>query len=273
MNLRAAFSLTLGLLLALTACGAAAEPEALRVEVLARHPHDPLAFTQGLVWNGSALFESTGFYRESTLREVDLTTGDVLRSHDLDDPIFAEGLTLLDGRLFQLSWQNQMAFVYDADTFATLDVHSYTGEGWGLCTDGTRLIMSNGSSSLQFRDPETFDVVSTLPVTVRGEPQANLNEMEFVDGFVFANIWQEDRILKIDPTTGIAVAEIDASGLLTPAEAEAADVLNGIAHLPESGHFLLTGKLWPWMFEVRFVPTDQEHGPALNGAMASPEVP
>ncbi len=151
------------------------------------------------------------------------------------------------------------------ESFGVTGTRGYDGEGWGLCSDGSHLIMSNGSSVLQFRNPESFAVDSSIEVTIRGVPQDMLNELEYVEGFVYSNVWLENRILKIDPESGETVAEIDASGLLTPEEAQAADVLNGIAYRPETQHFLITGKLWPWIFEVDFVPVPQPQG-VLFGA-------
>lgn len=257
MTGRVALSLALLSVFPPGASPAPVEPESLAVEVLARYPHDTEAWTQGLVWNGLTLFESTGLTGHSSLRECVLATGAVVRSQEVAAPVFAEGLTQSGSQLIQLTWQNRFAIVYDAASFDFLGTHSYTGEGWGLCNDGTRLIMSDGTSMLQFRDPVTFAPESSVEVTVRGTPQGMLNELEFVGGHVFSNVWMEDRILEIDPVTGITVAEIDASGLLTPEEAQAADVLNGIAYRPEVQHFLLTGKLWPWVFEVEFVPVPQ----------------
>lgn len=268
MTLRDLFSLALILPVALTACGGPVAPEALRVEVIERYPHDPGAFTQGLVWNGSTLYESTGLMGFSTLREVELASGEVIRSLALDDAIFGEGLTQFGDELIQLTFRSSVALVYDAATFDLVDTHGYVGEGWGLTHDGSHLIMTNGGTELIFRDPETFDLISSVVVTANGTPVDDVNELEFVDGHVYANVWTEDLILKIDPDTGVVVAVIDASGLLTPEEAASANVLNGIAYLPESGHFLITGKLWPWLFEVRFVPAGESptNGMVLGGS-------
>jgi glutaminyl-peptide cyclotransferase len=268
MTVRAFLSFALLPLLALTACGGPVEPEPLRVEVIERYPHDTGAFTQGLVWNGSTLYESTGLLGRSSLREVELASGEVIRSLALDDALFGEGLTLFGDELIQLTFRSSIALVYDAATFNHIDTHGYVGEGWGLTQDGTRLIMTTGGTALQFRDPGTFDLLSSVVVTANGTAVDDVNELEYVDGYVYANVWTEDLILKIDPDTGVVVAEIDASGLLTPVEAASANVLNGIAYLPDSGHFLITGKLWPWVFEVRFVPADENptHGMALGGA-------
>jgi glutaminyl-peptide cyclotransferase len=239
---------------ALAAVGRAREPERLRVEVLASRPHDPRAFTQGLLFADGALFESTGLEGRSSLRQVDPASGEVVRSVDVPAPLFAEGIALAGGRIFQLTWRDGEARVYDPSSLRLIARHSYTGEGWGLAFDGRRLVMSDGTSTLWFRDPESFDVVSSVTVTLRGAPLAGLNELEHAGGAVYANVWRTDRIVRIDPASGEVTAEIDASGLLTAEERVGADVLNGIAHDPARGVFYLTGKLWPRMFEVRFVP-------------------
>lgn len=231
-----------------------ATPIALGVDVLATRPHDPRAFTQGLFLADGVLYESTGLNGESTLRRVDPATGRVLERVDLPDTVFAEGLARVGDRLIQLTWQNRVAFVYDRATFRQIGQHAYDTEGWGLCHDGRRLVMSDGTSTLFFRDPATFGVVGQVAVTVDGVPRDLLNELECVGNRVYANVWQTDTIVRIDPATGIVDAVIDASGLLAPDERAAADVLNGIAWDPAAGTFLITGKLWPKLFEVRFAP-------------------
>jgi glutaminyl-peptide cyclotransferase len=225
----------------------------LRVDVLREIPHDTTAYTQGLLWWRDSLYESTGQYGNSTLRRVDPDSGTVEQRIDIDSGYFAEGLARVDDRLILLTWKAQRAFVYDINGFATIGTHSYRGEGWGLCHDGTRLIMSDGSDTLTFRDPGTFDETGTVSVTLRGQPQQNLNELECVDGSVYANVWEYDYIVRIDPETGRVTHQIDAAGLLTRDEARGTDVLNGIAYDPEAETFYITGKLWPKMFEVRFV--------------------
>jgi len=229
-------------------------PERLKVQVVSTRPHDPGAFTQGLVLDGDTLYESTGLNGKSSLREVDPRTGQVKRRLDVPYEYFAEGLALADGRLIQLTWQTEKAFVYSRADFKELGEFRYDGEGWGLCYDGSRLVMSDGSDRLTFRDPKTFAVQSILNVTRSGQPARELNELECVDGLIYANVWQTDNILRIDPKTGKVTGVIDASGLLTPEERQKADVLNGIAWSPKTKTFLITGKLWPKMFEVRFVP-------------------
>ena len=245
-------------LLSLAPLAASPEAERQKVKVLRRLRHDAGAFTQGLLLDengGSPRFiESTGLYGRSTLREVDLESGAVLRGVDLPGGHFGEGLALWGGRLIQLTWREGIAHVYDRGSFEKREEFRYEGEGWGLCSDGRRLVMSDGSSRLQFRSPETFEPLSSVEVLLDGEPQPLLNELEYAGGFIYANVWTRDIILKIDPQSGIAAAVIDASGLLSPAEKLQADVLNGIAYSERRGSFFLTGKLWPAVFEVVFLP-------------------
>lgn len=224
----------------------------LKVRVLASVPHDAGAYTQGLVWSGGTLYESAGQYRQSSLREVDPKTGKVVRSVQVPPRYFAEGLARVGDRLIQLTWQEGTAFVYDLATFERRGELPYSGEGWGLCFDGQRLILSDGSNRLSFRDPATLATTGGVNVELDGRPAMQLNELECVDGAVYANVWQSDEILRIDPATGRVTTVIDASGLLTPEEAARAEVLNGIAYKPETKTFLLTGKYWPKMFEVVF---------------------
>ncbi|MBN2470573.1 MAG: glutaminyl-peptide cyclotransferase [Anaerolineae bacterium] len=238
------------------------EPVRLRPEVLNTVPHDSTSFTQGLLFHEGSLFESDGnccpsYSTFSTLREVNPETGEVLRSIDLDPQYFAEGLERVDDRLIQLTWQAGVAFVYDIETFDVVDTYDYEGEGWGLCYDGSLLYMSDGSSYITLRDPETFEVVDRGLVTFQGLPADQINELECVGDYIYANIWQAEVIIQIDKTNGNVVAVIDAQGLLSEeqlAGIEAgSDVLNGIVYLPESDTFLITGKHWPAMFEVEFV--------------------
>lgn len=218
--------------------------------MLKAYPHDPEAFTQGLVYTDGALYESTGLRGRSSVRRVDLTTGEVLQRREVAAPYFAEGLALVGDRLIQLTWQENTAFVYDKDTFEPTGVFSYATEGWGLAHDGTQLIMSDGTPVLRFRDPDTFEVTRAVTVTFDGQPIERLNELEFIDGQVWANIWQTDAIARIDPATGAVMGWIDLSGLLSPEERISADVLNGIAYDPAGKRLFVTGKLWPKLFEI-----------------------
>ena len=234
----------------------AAEPEHLTVEVVAEYPHDDGAFTQGLLLYDGKLYESTGLVGRSSLREVDLESGAVIRQRDIPAPYFAEGLELVGDELLQLTYTSGELFRWDRTTFESTGTVRYSGEGWGLCFDGSVLWMTDGSANLFQRDPATFELTATVPVTYDGDPVVRLNELECVDGSVYANVWLTDDIMRIDPDSGRVTARIDASGLRealgTPMINDA--VLNGIAFDPDTGLFLLTGKLWPRMFAVRFVP-------------------
>jgi glutaminyl-peptide cyclotransferase len=232
---------------------AAKPPDTLRVEVLQTYPHDRGAFTQGLLLHQGALYESTGLVGKSSLRQVELTSGRVMRKIDVPPPYFAEGLALAGDRLIQLTWQHGKAFVYDRRTFAKQAEFSYKGEGWGICYDDKQLIMSDGSANLTVRNPTDFSVVRTVRVTMNGQPLDRLNELECVAGAVYANVWTEDVIVRIDPATGIVSQRISAANLLSPMERHADAVLNGITYDPSDKTFLITGKLWPKLFRVRFV--------------------
>ncbi len=227
--------------------------ESLRAHVLATHPHDATSYTQGLVWHAGKLYESTGQYGRSQLRETDPATGAVLRRLALPGNVFGEGLALVGDRLFQLSWREGVAFSWQLESFARLAEFRYAGEGWGLCYDGRRLIRSDGSDVLTFHDPTTFAETGRLSVLRSGQPVFALNELECVGTEVFANVYQTDEIVRIEAETGAVTASIDASGLLTLEERRAgAEVLNGIAWNPEAKRLLITGKLWPKLFEVDF---------------------
>ncbi|HUK33931.1 MAG TPA: glutaminyl-peptide cyclotransferase [Vicinamibacterales bacterium] len=228
--------------------------EQLRIQVTQTYPHDPGAFTQGLLLHNGTLYESTGLVGRSSLREVELNTGHVLHSREVPPPYFAEGLALVGEKLIQLTWTSQIAFEYDRATFNPQGQLKYDTQGWGLCYDGRRLVMTDGTSTLYFRDPTDFHVLGTITARLFGNPLDHLNELECVDGWIYANVWTTDRIVKIDPTTGRIAAQIDASGLLSSAERAHTDVLNGIAYDPSDGEFLITGKFWPKLFRVKFVP-------------------
>jgi glutaminyl-peptide cyclotransferase len=266
------------------------EVEALTVEVLDERPHDPAAFTQGLIWHEGYLYESTGQYGQSTLRQVDPESGEVLLAFRLPQNIFAEGLALVEDYLYQITWREQVALRVNLTAFteaAPLDVSSfdYEGEGWGLCYDGELIYMSDGSDRLALRDPASFEVVEerqimlddvplqdyrvtadgivplpettgaeATPAPVVGRGLDQLNELECVGESIYANVWYTDLILRIDKASGAVTGIIDVADLLTDEERMSADVLNGIAYLPESETFLITGKYSPKNFEVNFVP-------------------
>ena len=223
-------------------------------EIVGEYPHDARAFTQGLFWHGEYLYEGTGQHGESQLRKVDIETGEVVQYMSLDDRIFGEGIALLDGRIFQLSWLAKRGFIYDVGSFELLGEFHYDTEGWGLTSDGRHLIMSDGSENLSFLDAGTQEVVRTLRVHEDGRGVRDLNELEYIGGLLYANIWHSDDILRIDPDSGEVVDRIDFSGLMAgqrPSDSEA--VLNGIAYNPNNGHLYLTGKRWPKLFEIRLV--------------------
>ena len=224
--------------------------------VVAEYPHDADAFTQGLVYREGVLYEGTGLNGESTLRRVALETGAVEQAVALDAEHFGEGIAIAGDRVYQLTWQTGTCFVYDRETFALVDTFTYPTEGWGLATDGARLVMSDGTDQLYFRDPETFAEFGRVAVRDGGEPVRNLNELEVVGGEVWANVWQTDRIARIEPATGSVVGWIDLAGLLSAEDRQGRemDVLNGIAHDPETGRIFVTGKLWPTLFEIELVP-------------------
>lgn len=224
-------------------------------EVVNTWPHDPEAFTQGLVFLQDRLLESTGLNGQSTLRRVDLSTGRVLQQVKLSPEYFAEGMTVLNGKVYQLTWKNQKGFVYNLDTLQVEREFSYTGEGWGLTTDGRSLILSDGTHQLRFIDPATFQVTRTIAVSNQGQPVRMLNELEYIKGEVFANIWQSQTIVRIDPATGNVLGTIDFFGLLPPADRGAStDVFNGIAYDAAGDRLFVTGKNWPKLFEVRLKP-------------------
>jgi glutamine cyclotransferase len=221
-------------------------------EVVQSWPHDPQAFTQGLVIYDGVLYESAGLYGQSTLRRVELESGKVKKKTKLENTVFAEGLTLLGDRLYQLSWTNQKGFIYAVKDFTKLGEFAYDGEGWGLATDGTQLILSDGSNSLRFLEPTTGKLVRMVTVMDGHQAIRELNELEFVKGEVWANIWHTDRIARIDPASGKVLGWIDLSGLLPSARQQNAEnVLNGIAYDTKNDRIFVTGKRWSRIFEIR----------------------
>lgn len=231
---------------------AAVTPEAYTYTVRQVLPHNPNAFTQGLVYAGGHFYEGTGRYGQSSLRKVDPATGTVLQLHELAEEYFGEGITLFDDKIYQLTWKNGTGFVYDAATFAELRRFTYATEGWGITHDGSQLIVSDGSAFIYFWDPETLQETGRIEVTLDGAPVYRLNELEYIEGAIFANVWMTDVIVRIDPATGVVTGLIDLSGLLgqAPETATAADVLNGIAYDAANQRLFVTGKLWPYLFEI-----------------------
>ncbi len=226
-------------------------------QIVNQYPHDPTAFTQGLVWYDGAFYEGTGLRGESTLRRVNPETGEVQQSIPLPENYFGEGIVLWDDKIIQITWQEQTAFVYDRETFEQVGEFTYDTEGWGITHDGRSLIMSDGSNTLYFRDPETFAETGQVQVLDGSTPISQLNELEYINGEVWANVWQTDRIARIDPTTGQVTGWVDLSGL-RPLETQSDSnaVLNGIAYDAANGRLFITGKRWPILYEIEIVPAD-----------------
>jgi glutamine cyclotransferase len=221
-------------------------------EVINTWPHDPGAFTQGLVFQDGNLLESTGLQGRSSLRRVELDTRKVLQMVNIPPPYFAEGLTLFKGKLYQLTWRHERGFIYDAWTFEKIGEFSYSGEGWGLTNDGESLILSDGTNRLRFLDPDNFQVRRSIAVLDQRTAVTDLNELEYVHGEIYANVWHQNQIARIDPQTGRVTAWVDLTGLLKPEEATDEEaVLNGIAYDETSDRLFVTGKLWPKLFEIR----------------------
>jgi glutamine cyclotransferase len=261
----------LAAVLVVAACGAPSAPAepppptavpVLHPQVLAEIPHDTSAFTEGLEIDDGVLYESTGLEGRSQLRELDPQTGAVKRSVPLPGQLFGEGVTVVGDRIWQLTWRDGVVLEWDRATLTLRRQVPLDGEGWGLCHDdggpsdahATRLVRSDGTARLRFQDPATFAEQGSVTVTLDGTPLTQLNELECVGGQVWANVWQTDRIVRIDPADGHVTAVVDATGLLDPARRAGADVLNGIAAVPGTDEFLLAGKLWPTTFRVRFTP-------------------
>ncbi|MFO7569638.1 MAG: glutaminyl-peptide cyclotransferase [Smithellaceae bacterium] len=225
-----------------------------RISVLNQYDHDRQAFTQGFVYHNGHLYESTGLYGKSTLSETQFSSGEVLRRHQLPPEYFAEGIAIFENRIYQLTYQNEMGFIYDLETFKIRGRFSYRGEGWGLTTDGKHLVMSNGSSTLTFHEPDTFKIVRSIQVKDGETHIEQLNEMAFVEGEIWANIFMEDVIVRISPKTGKVTGWIDLSVLYSylPKNTQV-DVLNGIAYDPQAKRIFVTGKFWPKIFEIQLL--------------------
>lgn len=221
-------------------------------DVVRSYPHDVNAYTQGLIWHDNRMFEGTGVVGKSNIREVELATGRVIRKRDLAAPHFGEGIVILGDNLYQITWTTGRAFVYDWRTFNPKKEFRYEGDGWGLTTDGTSLIMSDGTSTIRFRDPNTFEEQRSISVADNGVPVAKLNELEWVKGEIWANVYESDQIVRINPVDGKVVGWIDLAGLLAPEDRTgSAEVLNGIAYDAANDRIFVTGKLWPKLFEIK----------------------
>lgn len=227
--------------------------ERMKVEVIRALPHDTDAFTQGLFIHEGRLFESTGLVGKSSLREVELETGRVIRKIDIDPPHFGEGIALAGDSIFMLTWQTGAVFRFALEDFRLLEEYEIEGEGWGITYDGERLIMSDGSATLEFRDPADFSSLGRKEILLDGRPVDRINELEYIGGKVYANRWKTDDILIIDPELGVVEAVVDASGLISGITRLRADVLNGIAYDAAGDRLFITGKLWPNLFEIRIV--------------------
>ena len=219
--------------------------------------HDRNAFTQGLVYENDTLYEGTGLYGHSKLFKVDLETGDVVQIHELPPQFFGEGITIFGNKIIQLTWQSNTGFVYDISNFELLREFTYSTEGWGITHDGERLIISDGTSTLHFLDTENFEEIGQIEVFDSNGPVTSLNELEYVQGEIYANVWQTDYIARISPQTGQVLGWIDLKGLLSADEfSEPVDVLNGIAYDEKNNRLFVTGKLWPRIFEIELISTD-----------------
>lgn len=247
-----ACSLMIGVALCAAPVGCAQTVEGYRV--LHAYPHDSQAFTQGLIYLDGHLYESTGLYGQSTLREDDLDTGRVIREANVPSQYFGEGLTNWGNTLIQLTWKAHIAFVYDRATFRLIKTFHYPWEGWGLTQDGKHLILSDGSDTLHFLDPETFQQVRSIRVTANGHPVDQLNELEYIHGEIYANVWMTNKIARISPQTGKVIAWINLAGLLPSIEVHGHDaVLNGIAYDATHNRLFVTGKLWPRLYQILVV--------------------
>jgi glutaminyl-peptide cyclotransferase len=249
------YSRLLFLLLLMSSCGHAQVPVQLYdIKVINTFPHNPNSFTQGLLIHEGYLYEGTGQLGRSTLSKLNLDDGAVLQSKRLNSRYFGEGIAIAGERIYQLTWQSNIAFVYDLVTFELIESHYHPSEGWGLTFDGTHLILSDGSPVLQFIDPETFQVVQRVNVTIDGRPLPNLNELEYINGEVWANVWMTSEIVRIDPQSGEVRAIVDLSGLKAMTTSGGRDdVLNGIAWDPDEERLFVTGKLWANLFEIELV--------------------
>lgn len=243
--------------LLLAACGPATEARSIPeygFEVVHTYRHDPLAFTQGLLYLDGYLYEGTGINDQSSIRKVKLETGEVMEKRDVPGQYFGEGIVNWQDRLLELTWTTHIGFIYDLATFAPKGQFEYSGEGWGLTQDGKRIIMSDGTADLRFWDPGTLKETGRVTVTADGQPVKELNELEYVKGEVYANVWQTNRIARIDPASGKVVGWIILANLLSPSDrTDQTDVLNGIAYDAQGDRLFVTGKRWPKLFEIRLV--------------------
>lgn len=230
-----------------------AQPATLEYLIVAQFPHDKSAFTQGLAF-GRGFYEGTGLRGSSALFKKRLSTGDVLKQRVLDERFFGEGITVVGNRIYQITWQEETAFEYARKTFKKLKEFSYEGEGWGLTDDGSNLIMSDGTDVIKWRDPQTFEVLRSISVTDNGEPVSHLNELELVNGQIWANVWPTDLVVRIDPATGVVTGRLDLSELASSERAQGnVDATNGIAYMPKADRLFVTGKYWAHIYEIDII--------------------
>ena len=223
-------------------------------EIINKYPHDPKAFTQGLQIHQGILYEGTGLYGQSSLRIVDLESGEILNSIDLTPEYFGEGITVLDQKIYQLTWRESVGFIYSLDLEQVSNFTIY-GEGWGLTTDGSSLILSNGTSCISFINPKNMETIRTIRVTYQGAPVVRINELEFINGYIYANIWQTDKIVVIDSESGDVKSWIDLTGIQNHLDyTDGIDVLNGISYDEEMDRLFVTGKFWPNILEIKLIP-------------------
>ncbi len=228
------------------------QPDKLGYQIVSTRPHDGTAYTQGLQLLNGRLFESTGQYGDSTVRELEPATGEILRKRPLAKTVFGEGLAVIGREMWVLTWKENTVYVLEPDTFKPIRTHTYPGEGWGLTTDGKQLVMSDGSSTLKFINPKDFRVTKTLEVKDGNRPVSMLNELEWIDGQIFVNVYLTHKIARISPDDGQVTGWLDLTGLKNQLTAPShAEVLNGIAWDKSTGHLLVTGKYWPQMFEIK----------------------
>lgn len=219
--------------------------------IIHTYPHDPEAFTQGLVFEDGVLYEGTGIRNRSSIRKIELESGDILQMHNLSSEYFGEGITIYQDKILQLTWRSNLGFVYDKESFELIDTFEITTEGWGLTHDGSNLIMSDGSSSLFFLDFYSYEIIRTVEVGDKNDPVLYINELEYIGGEVYANIWQSERIARIDPKSGDVIGWLDLRGLADQFDdGVSVDVLNGIAFDDETDRLFVTGKLWPFLYEI-----------------------
>ena len=244
-------------MLAACACGPSTQAEAgipeYGYQIVHTYPHDRTAFTEGLIYHDGVLYESTGQEEQSSVRKVKLETGEVLQKRDLPKAYFGEGIIIWKDRIYQMTYTTEVGFIFDLKTFEQKGEFHYKGQGWAYTTDGKRIFMDDSTETLRILDPETLNQIGSLTVTADGQPVKELNELEWVKGEIYANVWQTDRIARIDPANGKVVGWIDLTGLLTPGERQSADVLNGIAYDAKGDRLFVTGKNWPKLFEIKLV--------------------